>query len=112
LLGIGLGYYYNQQPENNPQRNQSSCEQSGGEWRTNQAICLISNKIFGEDCIDGGQCQSGVCFPPILTSQQQANIINGEVITDIIGTCYLDELLEGCVKQVNNGEVSFESLCN
>ncbi len=111
LLGIGLGIWYNQLPENNPQRDQSSCEQAGGEWVAEQKNCLISNRMEGENCTDGGQCQSGVCFPPDLTSEQQANIDEGNVLMGITGTCYPEELIEGCVKQVLKGIVSQESLC-
>jgi len=110
LLGTGLGCYYSQLPEHNPQKNQSTCEQAGGEWLENQTTCLISNKVAGENCTDGGQCQSGVCFPPPLTPEQRASLSNGDV-TDIIGTCYPEKLIEDCVKQVINGAVSLESLC-
>ncbi len=110
FLGIGLGYWYNQLPENNPQRDRVSCEQAGGEWLTDQSTCLISNRVAGEICTDGGQCQSGVCFPPALTQEQQAALSHGDV-TGITGTCYSEELMTDCVKQVIDGTVSRESLC-
>lgn len=110
LVGIGLGFWYNQLPKNNPQRDQSSCEQAGGEWRSNEKICLISNRVAGEECTDGGQCKSGICFPPPLTQEQQLNITNGSA-ENIVGTCYSEEVAEGCVKQVVNGTVTLESLC-
>ena len=110
LFGIGLGYYYSQLPENNPQRDQSSCEQAGGQWQKSQSNCLISNRIAGEPCTDGGQCQSGICFPPTLTGEQQTALSN-EPVVGITGTCYLDEFLGGCIKQVIDGAVSMESLC-
>lgn len=108
LVGIGLGYYYSQLPENNPQKNQSNCEQAGGEWVEDQ--CLLSNRLAGEDCTDGGQCQSGVCFPPELTAAQMAALENGP-LEGITGTCYPEELIIDCIKQVNHGVVSKESLC-
>lgn len=111
LLGIGLGIWYNQLPENNPQRNQSSCEKASGEWVAEQENCLISNRTTGEICTDGGQCQSGVCFPPDLTPEQQTSISDGNVITGITGTCYSEESIEGCIKQVLKGTISRESLC-
>ncbi|PIY96987.1 MAG: hypothetical protein COY66_01855 [Candidatus Kerfeldbacteria bacterium CG_4_10_14_0_8_um_filter_42_10] len=108
LLGVGSGYYYSQLPKNNPQKNQSNCEQAGGDWENEK--CLLSNRLTGEECIDGGQCQSGICFPPELTEEQIAELAE-KPLTDITGTCYSEELIEECVKQVNNGTVSLESLC-
>ncbi|MBU0706767.1 hypothetical protein KKG41_00135 [Patescibacteria group bacterium] len=110
LLGIGTGIWYNNLPENNPQRDQSSCEKSGGEWVAGQSLCLISNRVAGEECTDGGQCQSGVCFPTKLTDEQQAALVDGEV-SGISGTCYPEELIKGCVQQVLKGKVTKESLC-
>ncbi|MBU0613212.1 hypothetical protein KKB10_04320 [Patescibacteria group bacterium] len=110
LLGIGLGLIYSQLPESNPQKNQNYCEKAGGEWEQGQSSCLLSNRFTGEVCTDGGQCQSGVCFPPILTEEQQIALTKGE-ITGITGTCYPEELIEGCVKQVLKGTASMESLC-
>jgi len=110
-LGIGLGVYYNHLPENNPQRDQSSCEKAGGEWKLVEGTCLISSKVAGEVCTDGGQCQSGICFPPQLSEEQYARIQNSETLTNISGTCYADEFTEGCVAQVIKSTVSQTSLC-
>ncbi|MFH0853557.1 MAG: hypothetical protein V1853_04070 [bacterium] len=110
LCGIALGFYYSSLPEHHPQRDRQSCESVGGEWSNEHNSCLLANKAAGEICTDGGQCQSGVCFPSALTEGQQAALSSGEV-SGITGTCYPEELVEGCVKQVILGTVSKESLC-
>lgn len=111
LSGIILGIWYNQLPVHHPGRNQSACEQAGGEWVTDQAICLISYKTTGEFCTDGGQCQSGVCFPPELTTEQQSVIASGQKISGLTGTCYPEEEIVDCVEQILKGTISKESLC-
>ncbi|MFH1366995.1 MAG: hypothetical protein ABIH38_03330 [Patescibacteria group bacterium] len=111
LLGICLGYWYNQLPKNNPQRSQYTCEQAGGQWLVDESTCLISNRLAGEACTDGGQCQSGVCFPPDLTEEHQAAVTRGEKVSGLTGTCYPEELIGDCVKQILKGTVSRESLC-
>lgn len=111
LCGIGLGYYYSQLPENNPQKNQSNCEQAGGEWVAEQGTCLLSNRVVGDECTDGGQCQSGICSPFDLTLDQESHIASGEVLTGISGTCSADQFTEGCIPQVYKGKVSQDSLC-
>jgi len=111
LCGIGLGYYYSQLPENNPQKNQSNCEQAGGEWAAEQGTCLLSNRVTGDECTDGGQCQSGICSPSDLTSEQESRVASGEVVTGISGTCHADVFAEGCIPQVYKGKVSLDSLC-
>ena len=111
LSGIGLGIWYNQLPVHHPERNQSACEQAGGEWLTDHAVCLLSHKEAGDSCTDGGQCQSGVCFPPDLTEEQQATITSGNKVSGLTGTCYPEEEVMGCVKQILKGVVSRESLC-
>jgi len=111
LCGIGLGYYYSQLPENNPQKNQSNCEQAGGEWVAEQGTCLLSNRVAGDECTDGGQCQSGICSPSDLTSDQESRVASGEVLTGISGTCHADVFAEGCIPQVYKGKVSQDSLC-
>jgi len=112
FAGIVLGIWYSQLPVHHPERGQSACEQAGGEWLTDQAICLISHKTAGESCTDGGQCQSGVCFPPELTSEQQSIIASGQEISGLIGTCYPEGEIMGCVKQILKGVVSEDSLCH
>ncbi|MFA6272321.1 MAG: hypothetical protein WC693_04440 [Patescibacteria group bacterium] len=110
LLGIGLGYFYSQLPENNPQKNEENCEKAGGEWQKNNEKCLLSYRVDGEACTDGGQCQSGICFPPALNEEQMASLNEG-MLSGIIGTCYDGESTEGCIKQVIDGTVSMQSLC-
>ncbi|MFA6391663.1 MAG: hypothetical protein WCW66_02805 [Patescibacteria group bacterium] len=110
LFGILVGYFYSQLPENNPQKNQSNCEKAGGVWEKNSDNCLLSYKADGEICTDGGQCQSGICFPPALSEAQMVTL-EDEELSGIIGTCYTDDSAEGCVKQVIDGAVSMQSLC-
>jgi hypothetical protein len=110
LMGIGMGYFYSQLPENNPQKSQENCEKAGGEWQKNNEKCLLSYRADGEACTDGGQCQSGICFPPALTEEQMTILANGN-LSGVIGTCYTDNSAEGCIKQVNDGTVSMKSLC-
>ena len=111
FISFGLWFWYNQLPENNPQRSKADCEKAGGEWAEEQSLCLISNRLAGEECTDGGQCRSGVCFPPDLSEKQMEIIYRGEKITGLTGACYPDDLAFGCVKQVIKGTVSLESLC-
>jgi len=110
LFGIVLGLYYSSLPEHHPQRNKQSCESVGGEWSDDQERCLLAYKKAGQICTDGAQCESGVCFPPNLTEEQEIILIN-EPIENIVGTCYPDDLLAGCVKQVIMGIISKESMC-
>ncbi|MFA6511985.1 MAG: hypothetical protein WCV86_02605 [Patescibacteria group bacterium] len=110
LSGVALGLYYASLPEHHPQSSKSACEKAGGDWVADQALCLISNRVAGEACTDGGQCKSGVCFPPTLTDAQQATLLH-EDVSGIIGTCYPDELIQDCVPQVLKGTVSRASLC-
>ena len=110
LFGIVLGFYYNSLPANNPQKSKQGCESVGGDWSVEKNKCLVSYKEPGEISIDGGQCKSGVCFPSILTDEQKLSLLNGP-IQNITGTCYPDELITGCVKQVLRGSVSKESMC-
>jgi len=110
LGGIALGFYYNSLPENNPQKSKQGCESVGGDWSVEQNKCLVSYKEPGEICTDGGQCKSGVCFPPTLTEEQKINLTNNP-LKNIVGTCYPDEQITGCVKQVLMGTVSKESMC-
>ncbi len=108
VFGIVLGLYYSSLPEHHPQDNKENCESVGGEWSSDK--CLISYKNAGEECIDGGQCKSGVCYPPELTEEQISEIMNGPV-ANITGTCYPDGSMSGCVKQVLDGTISKQSLC-
>lgn len=110
LLGITIGYFYSQLPENNPQKNEENCEKAGGEWQENNEKCLLSHRADGEACTDGGQCQSGICFPPALSDDQMEALTEGE-LSGIIGTCYQNDSPEGCIKQVIDGTVSMQSLC-
>ncbi len=109
LSGIGLGFLYSSLPAHHPEKNQQYCENAGGQW-TDDQICLLSYKKAGETCTDGGQCISGVCFPPILTDEQKNNLTKGS-LKDIVGTCYPEKLATGCVEQVLKGTVSKESMC-
>jgi len=109
LFGIGLGFLYSSLPEHHPEKNKQFCENAGGEWTDNQT-CLLSYKKTDEICTDGGQCISGVCFPPILTDEQKINLNNGP-LKDMEGTCYPEELVTGCVEQVLMGTVSKKSMC-
>jgi len=108
FLGIALGFYYSSLPEHHPQDSKSACESVGGEWSSDK--CLVSYKKAGEECTDGGQCMSGVCYPPELTEEQISEIMNGPV-DNVVGTCYPDGSMSGCVKQVLGGKISKESLC-
>lgn len=109
LSGIGLGFLYSALPSHYPEKNQQNCENAGGEWTEDQA-CLLSYKNAGEICTDGGQCISGVCFPPTLTEEQTANLSLGP-LENIVGSCYPEELVTGCVAQVLKGVVSKQSMC-
>jgi len=110
LFGIILGLFYSALPEHHPQRNKQTCEAVGGDWSDEQEVCLLSYKAAGEICIDGGQCISGVCFPPILTAEQEIELSNGP-LENIVGTCYPDEWVKGCIRQVLKGTISKESMC-
>ena len=108
--GIVLGFYYSSLPANNPQKSEQGCESVGGDWSKEQNKCLVSYKKTGEICIDGGQCESGVCFQLPLTEEQKINLINGP-LKNVVGICYPDELITGCVEQVFRGTISKESMC-
>ncbi|MCF7844631.1 MAG: hypothetical protein K9M03_02275 [Kiritimatiellales bacterium] len=108
--GIALGFLYASLPGHHPQENRQACESVGGDWSDEQRVCLLSYKEGGEPCKDGGQCISGICFPPELSDEQKI-AIEHESIKNIVGTCYADEFASGCVKQVIMGTVSKESLC-
>ncbi len=110
LGGITLGFFYSRLPGHNPPKNKQSCESVSGQWLDEQNICFLSYKESGEICTDGGQCKSGVCFPPILTEKQKINLNNGP-LKNIVGTCYSDDLITGCVKQILMGTISKESMC-
>ena len=110
LFGISLGIFYSLLPGHNPPKSKQVCESAGGQWSDEQNFCLLSYKEPGEICTDGGQCKSGVCFPPTLTEEQRINLTNGP-LKNIVGTCYPDELITSCVKQVLMGTVSKESMC-
>jgi len=110
LFGVSLGIIYSLLPGNNPPKSKQACESASGQWSDKQNFCLLSYKETGEICTDGGQCKSGVCFPPTLTEEQKINLTNGP-LKNIVGTCYPDELITGCVKQVLMGTVSKESMC-
>ena len=110
ISGVCLGFYYSLLPENNPQRDKESCESIYGKWLDNENRCLLSYKKAGEECTDGGQCESGVCFPPDLTAEQN-RILTTKPIENITGTCYPENLVFGCVKQVNRGTISKKSMC-
>jgi len=110
LIGIVLGILYSRLPGNNPQESQAGCEIVGGDWDTVTGRCLVSYKEAGESCTDGGQCKSGICAPPILTSEQQAALIRGPV-SGIVGVCAAPTEVTGCVPQVQKGVISAESMC-
>lgn len=110
LSGIALGFYYSSLPGHHPQKNKQACESVGGEWSDDKKNCLISNKEVGERCTDGGQCISGICFPPILTEEQNIILIK-EPIKNMVGTCYANNFLTGCIEQVIMGTISKESMC-
>ena len=109
LSGIGLGFLYSSLPAHHPEKNKQFCENAGGKWTEDQT-CLLSYKKAGEICTDGGQCISGVCFPPTLTDEQKINLSKGP-LKNIVGTCYPEELVTGCVAQVLKGIISKESMC-
>ena len=110
LFGIVLGLYYSSLPGHHPQKNKQACESVGGEWSDDKKICLISNKETGESCTDGGQCISGICFPPALTAEQKSMLMK-EPIKNVVGTCYANNFLTGCIEQVIRGTISKESMC-
>ncbi len=110
LFGIALGFLYSSLPEHHPQKDKQSCESVGGQWSDEQKICLLSYKETGEICTDGWQCISGVCFPPTLTEEQKTNLSKGP-LENIVGTCYPNDLVTGCVKQVIMGTISRGSMC-
>jgi len=109
LFGITLGILYSLLSGHNPPKNKQDCENVGGQWTDGQT-CLLSYKNAGETCTDGGQCKSGVCFPPALTDEQKNNLTRGP-LENIIGTCYPEDLVTGCVEQVLMGTISKESMC-
>ncbi|MBU0570219.1 MAG: hypothetical protein KKH94_00220 [Candidatus Omnitrophica bacterium] len=109
LFGVGLGFLYSSLPEHHPEKNEQSCEKAGGLW-TDDQDCLLSYKKSGETCTDGGQCESGVCYPPALTDEQKNNLTKGP-LEGMVGTCYPEELVTGCVKQVLLGTITEESMC-
>ncbi len=109
LAGIMLGFLYNRLPANNPQESRAGCESVGGEWDQVENKCLVSYKEAGEQCTDGGQCKSGVCSPPILSSEE-ALLARGP-ITGIVGVCASDTEVIGCVPQVVKGVITAESMC-
>ena len=110
LLGIALGFLYERLPSNNPQESQVGCESVGGDWDVVAGKCLVSYKEAGEACTDGGQCKSGVCSPPMLSSEEKAALEHGSV-SGIIGVCASNAEIIGCVPQVQKGFVSTESMC-
>lgn len=109
LVGIGLGIIYSSLPEHHPDSNQLFCEKAGGIWTDNQT-CLLSYKKAGDTCTDGGQCISGICFPPILTDEQIINLTKSS-LKNVEGTCYPEDIAIGCVPQVIKGTVSMQSMC-
>lgn len=109
LFGIGLGFLYSYLPEHHPEKSKQFCENAWGQW-TDEQTCLLSYKKSGEICTGGGQCISGVCFPPTLTEKQKADLTKGP-LKNVIGTCYPEHLVTACVEQVLRGTVSKESLC-
>lgn len=110
LSGVALGYYYASLPEHHPQESRQGCESVGGDWLGEKGKCLLSYKKTGEPCRDGGQCKSGVCFPPVLTEAQEMELAGG-LVDNVVGTCYAEELVLGCVKQVLMGTVTKQSMC-
>ena len=110
LFGIILGYFYSLLPGHNPQKNEQACESVGGEWSGGLSSCLLADKKAGASCTDGAQCESGICFPPDL-SEEQEMMLDKEPIKNIAGTCYPDNFPTGCVKQVVMGTVSKASMC-
>ena len=110
LAGVILGRYYASLPEHHPQDNKKNCEGVGGEWIDDQKTCILSSKKAGEVCVDGGQCESGICSPPELTDEQKITI-KKQALKNIKGTCSGDNFSGGCVEQVISGEVTKESMC-
>jgi len=110
LLGVSLGIFYSLLPGNNPPKNKQACESASGQWSDEKSFCLLSYKESGEVCTDGGQCKSGICFPPTLTEEQKTSLANGP-LKNIAGACYPDELTTGCIEQVIMGTISNESMC-
>jgi len=109
LFGIGLGFLYSSLPEHHPEKNKQFCENAGGQW-TDDQTCLLSYKKAGEICTDGGQCISGVCFPPTLTDEEKINLTKSP-LKNVVGTCYPEDLVTGCIEQVLMGTISKESMC-
>ena len=109
LFGIGLGFLYSSLPEHHPEKNKQFCENAGGQWMDNQ-VCLLSYKKAGEICTDGRQCISGVCFPQTLTDEQKINLTKGH-LENVVGTCYSEDLVTGCIPQVLMGTISKKSMC-
>lgn len=109
LFGIGLGFFYSSLPEHHPEKNKQFCKKAGGQWTKNQT-CLISYRKAGEICTDGGQCISGVCFPPTLTDEEKINLTKNP-LKNVVGTCYPENLVTGCVEQILMGTISKESMC-
>jgi hypothetical protein len=109
LFGIGLGLLYSSLPEHHPEKNKQFCENAGGQWTNNQT-CLLSYKKTGETCTDGGQCISGVCFPPTLTAEEKINLTKSP-LKNVVGTCYPENLITDCVAQVLKGTITKESMC-
>jgi len=110
LFGVSLGIFYSLLPGHNPPKSKQACEGVSGQWSDEQNLCFLSYKEPGEICTDGGQCKSGVCFPPTLTKEQKIKLADGP-LKEIVGTCYPDELITGCVEQVIMGTISKESMC-
>lgn len=109
FFGIGLGFFYSSLSVHYPEKNKNFCENAGGKWTENQT-CLLSYKKAGDICTDGGQCISGICFPPTLTDEQKINLNKGP-LKNIIGTCYPEDNVTGCIQQVIKGTISKESMC-
>lgn len=109
FFGVALGFLYSSLPQHNPDKNKQFCENSGGQWTNNQT-CLLSYKETGEICTDGTQCISGICFPPTLNDEQKTNLTKGP-LKNIVGTCYPQENITGCIEQVIMGTISKESMC-
>ena len=110
LVGIMLGFLYSRLPSNNPQESQAGCESVGGDWDVVASRCLVSYKEAGELCIDGGQCISGVCSPPILSIEEEATLEHNP-ISGVIGICASSTEVTGCAPQVLKGIISKESMC-
>ncbi|MEA3398698.1 MAG: hypothetical protein U9R06_03070 [Patescibacteria group bacterium] len=106
---LNLTYLAFVKHKHHPEKNKQFCENAGGQW-TDDQICLLSYKKAGETCTDGGQCMSGVCFPPTLTDEQKINLTKGP-LENIVGTCYPENLVTDCVEQVIAGTISRESMC-